>query len=189
MDNKATGARGLPRLDEFDQEFGSAPGGILHEDRRRIRARLLVGLLLAAGLIGVATLAWVNADLLGSLARSDPTTVQSASLSPSPSPSRSAMDEKMAHLVHEIATLRRELGDLRHAYQQALERISSLQADLRLRQAPPQSWYSDSTALSFESASPSRSPATAPRRAAVRPEARDSRRGDSTEPLSLGAPQ
>jgi hypothetical protein len=183
MGNEAIGAGGLPRLEEFDREFGSEPGAILREPRRWVSGRLLVGLVLAAGLGGLAALVWVNADVLRSLAPSGPMTLQSANAS------RSALDEKVGHLVHEIATLKRELGELSSAHQQALERISSLQADHDLRQALTSHWYSDLTALTFESASEPRPSAVAPRRSVVRPEVRTSRRGESAEPLSLEAPQ
>jgi hypothetical protein len=109
------------------------------------------------------------------------------------SASREASDEQLARLAHEIATLKRELGALALTHQQAIERIASLQADQQLRDtAPLSSWYSDIAALSFESASQPRPSSLAPpaRRAlTARPEAREIRRGETAEPLSLGAPQ
>ncbi len=138
-----------------------------------------------AVIISLAALAWLNADGLRALAPSGTMTLQSAS--------REASDEQLARLAREIATLKRELGALARAHQQAIERIASLQADQQLRDsAPPSSWYSDIAALSFESASqprPSSLPSPVRRAVTARPEAREIRRGETPVPLSLEAPQ
>jgi hypothetical protein len=185
MADQTTYARGLPRLDEFDQEFGHEPGTITLEHRRKISWPLLVGAVAGAAIISLAVLAWLNADGLRALAPSGTMTLQSASSEVS--------DEQLARLTREIAALKRELGDLAHAHQQAIERIASLQADQQLRDsAAPSSWYSDLAALSFESASQPRPSSLAPpsrRAVTARPEAREIRRGENAEPLRLEAPQ
>jgi hypothetical protein len=179
MGDQSTDARGLPRLEEFDQEFGGGPGTIVREHQRKASRRAMAGWVLGAAIISLPALAWLNADGLSSLAPSGPMVLQSAN--------RETVDDQVARLIGEIATLKRELGDLTQAHQQAVELIASLQADQQL-QAPLSYWYSDLTALIFESAGAPRPSALAPpaRRAVARPEAR---RGENAEPLSLEAPQ
>ncbi len=185
MGHQASTARGLPRLDEFDHEFGHEPGTIILEDRSRISWRLVAAGVAVAAIISLPALVWLNADGLRSLVSWGSMAGQSAS--------REASDEQLARLTREIATLKRELGDLSRAHQQAIERLASLQADQELRHSAPLSyWYSDLTALSFEGTSlprPSALPPPPRRAVTARPDARENRRGDTPEPLSLEAPQ
>src|SRR5262244_2106062 len=56
-------ASDLPSLDAFDDEFGREPIAILHgQQRRRMRLRLIVGMLVAAAIGTVLALAWSIAD-------------------------------------------------------------------------------------------------------------------------------
>ena len=174
MRGDGTDAGEMPRLDAFDDEFGREPVAMLRAHERRTRLRPLIGLLLAAAIVSVPALAWLSAD-------------------GSRSPSEGA-DAQVERLVREIAGLKQEIKELTEAQQAASEQIASLQAaEQEARNASaPAHWYSDLTALSFESASPAK-PAVvappAPRGATARPEAREIRRRDNGEPLSLEAPQ
>jgi hypothetical protein len=183
MGDVATDAGGLPRLDIFDHEFQREPPTVAREHQRTIGRRLLVGCLLGAAIISLPALAWLNSDALPESAPSAPMILQSASSEP---------PDEVARLALEIAMLKRDLDGLAHAHQRAVEQIATLEADQQSRNSPPLSfWYSDLSALSFESAGQPRSSSSMPpgRRATVRSEMREMRRRESAEPLSLEAPQ
>lgn len=176
----------MPRLDAFDEEFAQDPEAILRERRRRIIRRLwtFVAIVLGVGTIAALALAWSKAD--GRLR------LELQSVVPLPhSASREGSDDELGRLRREVDALRREIGDLTQAQQQATDAIAALQAaeqDARSRIPPPAYWYSNPSALSLSIAGqpppnvvPPRRPATTSR------ESRDARPRD--RPVAPPAPQ
>jgi hypothetical protein len=181
-DGSDPGVGELPRLDAFDQEFGQEPVAVLRGQRRQTRRRLLVGLLLAVGIISVPALAWLNADgRLHSEGHSGRISLQSAT--------NEGPNEQVDHLVREVAALRQQVRELTEAHQQATDEIASLKAAEHQSRDPASLtyWYSDLTALNLGTVNQPKPVAGPPARrsATVRPE----RRRDNGEPLSLEAPQ
>jgi len=165
----------MPRLDVFDEEFGREPVAILRgQQRRRLRLRVVVGLLVAAAIATVLALAWSIAD--------------EWQRPPAPLSARTAAapDEQIARLVREVATLKQEIRELTTAQQQATETIATLEAEQDGRQRAS-FWYSETAALTFGiggQSEPGATAAPARRSAAARPKPR--RR---EEPLSIEPPQ
>jgi hypothetical protein len=163
----------MPRLDAFDEEFGREPVAILRgQQRRRLRLRVVVGLLLAAAIATVLVVAWSIAD--------------EWQRPQAPLATASVPDEEVVRLVREVATLKQEIRQLTAAQQQATETIAALEAeqDNRLRAS---FWYSETAALTFGiggQSEPGATTAAARRAAAARPKPR--RR---EEPLSIEPPQ
>jgi hypothetical protein len=184
-----TDASELPRLDAFDEEFGREPVAILRGQQRKggLRFSTFVVLLLGAGIISAMVLAWFNAEeWLHFEVQPAPSSPQLAS--------REGSDTQIGRLRREIDALKKEIGQLTEAQQQAADTIASLKAaGLDSRDGASSAyWYSDLAALHYGIASPPR-PGTAapapPRSATARPEFRNSRRRDGGAPLSLEAPQ
>jgi hypothetical protein len=178
----------LPRLDAFDEEFGREPVAVLRGQQRKggLRFSRLIVLLLGAGFIGALALAWLNAEgWLHFEVQSAPSGLQLAS--------REGPDEQIGRLRREIETLKKEIGELTDAQEQAADTIASLKTAAQDSREPASStyWYSDLAALHYGVPSPPR-PTTAstapPRSATARPELRNRRR-DGGAPLSLEAPQ
>jgi hypothetical protein len=171
----------LPRLDAFDQEFGHEPAAVLRGQRRQTRRRLLVGLVLAVGIISVPTLAWLNADgRLHSEGQSGGISLQSAT--------NERPNEQVDHLLREVAALRQQVQELTEAHQQATDQIASLKAAEHQSRDPASLtyWYSDLTSMNLGTVNQ-------PKQGIAGPPARRSatvgRKRDNGEPLSLEAPQ
>src|SRR5262249_29437959 len=168
-------ASDLPSLDAFDDEFGREPIAILHgQQRRRMRLRLIVGMLVAAAIGTVLALAWSIAD------------EWQRPQAPLSERTAAVPDEQGARLVREVATLKQEIRELTAAHEQATETIATFEAEQesRLRAS---FWYSEPAALTFGIATRSDPTASAapPRAAAARP--KQQRRRE--EPLSIEPPQ
>ena len=171
----------LPKLDAFDQEFGHEPAAVLRGQRRQTRRRLLVGLLLAVGIISVPTLAWLNADgPLHSEGQSGRISLQSATTE--------RPNEEVDHLVREIAALRQQVKELTEAHQQATDQIASLKAAEHQSRDPASLtyWYSDLTSLTLGTVNQPKPGIAGP---PARRSATVGRKRDNGEPLSLEAPQ
>jgi hypothetical protein len=175
----------IPRLDAFDEEFGREPVVILRDQRRKVRLRssTLVVLLLGAGIVSALALAWLNAD--GWL-RSVPSPLQYAS--------REGADEQIGRFRREVEALKKQIGELTDAQQQAADTIASLKAAAQEPRDPASStyWYSDLAALHFGIADQPRPGIFAPvlrQSAPARPDFRNTRKRDGGAPLSLEAPQ
>jgi hypothetical protein len=181
-----SGTDEMPSLDAFDQEFGRRePVAVLRAQQRRTTLRPLAGLLLAAAIISVPTLAWLSADGRPiSDGQSRPMALQSAS--------RDGSQEQVERLLRQVAALKQEISDLTQAQAQARESIAALKvAEEEARTPAAAYWYSDPAALSFGTVGPPSTVAAAPSRrsATARPETREPRRRDNGAPLSLEAPQ
>jgi hypothetical protein len=179
----------MPRLDAFDEEFGREPVAILRGQRRKLRLRFsaLVVLLLGAGIASALALAWLNTEgWLRFEVQSAPSSQQYAS--------REGSDEQIGRLRREVEALKKEIGELTEAQQQAADTIASLKAGEQEPRDPAASayWYSDLAALHFGIVSPPRPGVGVPgarRSATARPDFRNARKRDGAAPLSLEAPQ
>jgi hypothetical protein len=147
----------------------------------------LVVLLLGAGIISALALAWLNTEeWLRFEVQSAPSFPQFAS--------REGSDEQIGRLRREVEALKKEIGELTEARQQAADTIASLKAGEQEPRDPASStyWYSDLAALHFGIAGQPRPGIVAPappRSATARPEFRNRRRDGGGTPLSLEAPQ
>jgi hypothetical protein len=179
----------IPRLDAFDEEFGREPVAILRGQRRKVRLRssALVVLLLGAGIVSALALAWLNADRWWRFEdQSAPSPPQYAS--------REGADEQIGRLRREVEALKKQIGELTEAQQQAADTIASLKAAAEEPRDPASSvyWYSDLAALHFGIADQPRPGIVAPvprQSAPARPDFRNTRKRDGGAPLSLEAPQ
>jgi hypothetical protein len=175
----------MPSLDAFDQEFGREPVAVLRAQRRRPTLRPLAGLVLAAVIISVPTLAWLSAD-------EHPTSDGQVRPVALHGASREGSQQQVERLLRQVTALKEEIRELTQAQQEATESIAALKAaEQEARTASATYWYSDPAALSFGMVGATSTVAAAPSRrsATVRPETREPRRRDAGAPLSLEAPQ
>ncbi len=177
MHGEAAPAGDLPTLDAFDEEFGREPSNAVQEQPRRLSARVLVGLLLAAAIISVPALAWLNADALPA---------RSGSMSPQ-SHNRADPEGEIDRLVREVTALKHEIAVLTAAQQQATALIASLQSAGQQPQSAPAYWWSDLAVLNFGGVSESPAETALAARRAVT--AREPRPREPSAPLSLEPPQ
>ena len=122
----------MPKLDAFDQEFGSELPADAWENPRRRTVRVLAGVLLAAAIISVPALAWFYADGLP---------LRPTSMS-QPGEQRSEAAAEVDRLTREVAALKQEIRELTAAQQQSAEVIASLQAAEQDARNPPAYWCS-----------------------------------------------
>jgi hypothetical protein len=142
----------MPRLDAFDEAFARERVAILLGRRRRkLRLAILLIVVALGAVIGLALAwPWVSAErgLLSEVEALLPISRNAAS-------DRSA--EEIDRLVREVASLKQEIAELTEDRQQAAVRIASLEAAAQEpRNHPPTVyWYSDLTALTYQSPFPS----------------------------------
>lgn len=157
--SSTTDAADMPRLDVLDEEFGEDAATQARARRRRTGARLLMlaGVALGLAAIGALAFAWSNAD--GRL-RFEP---QSATSPPKPA-QRTAAEEEIERLRHQIEALQEDVKELTEAQRQAAYSIATVKAaeqELR-RHAPGPYWYSNPETLNPVIARGAQSAAAAP---------------------------
>jgi hypothetical protein len=170
----------MPRLDAFDEEFGREPVAIMRRQRRRMRLRFFILLLVLFACVGgVLVLSWpeVQARLLPQLQAALPATRSAA---------REGSEEQIDRLHREVAALNREVRDLTEARRQAAETIALLRAGQERRPSSGY-WYSEQAALTFGIVGRREAGAVAPppppRAATAHPKAREPRRRDDALPV------
>jgi hypothetical protein len=141
----------MPRLDAFDEEFARERVAILLGQRRRkLRFAILIIVVALGALVGLALpRSWVSAErgLLSEVKALLPISRKAAS---------DTSAEEIDRLVREVASLKEEIAELTEDRQRAAVRIASLEAAAQEPRNNPATvyWYSDLTALTYQSPFP-----------------------------------